>query len=79
MKKKVYQPIAVELKKDKSYYWCQCGQSKSQPFCDGSHKGYFCEPLLVTVSKDETKHLCTCKESNNKPYCDGTHIKVNEK
>lgn len=73
MSKKEFSPIAVELKKGKSYYWCQCGQSKDQPFCDGSHKGYFCEPILVTVKEDTTKHLCTCKKSGNKPYCDGTH------
>lgn len=73
MSKKEYKPISVDLKKGESYYWCQCGQSKAQPFCDGSHEGYFCEPLLVTVPEDATKKLCTCKESKNKPYCDGTH------
>ena len=73
MSKKEYKPIAVDLKKGDSYYWCQCGQSKEQPFCDGSHKGYFCEPLLVTVPEDQTKKLCTCKKTKNAPFCDGTH------
>ena len=76
MDKKEYKPISVDLKKGEQYHWCQCGQSKTQPFCDGSHKGYFCEPLLVTVTEDQTKKLCTCKESKNKPYCDGTHRKL---
>lgn len=77
MSKKKFEPIAVELKKGKNYYWCQCGQSKNQPFCDGSHQGYFCEPIAIVVEEDTKKHLCTCKQSNNKPYCDGTHKKVN--
>jgi CDGSH-type Zn-finger protein len=76
MDKKTFKPISVELKKGKIYNWCQCGHSKSQPFCDGSHKGYFCEPILVTVSEDQTRKLCTCKQSNDKPYCDGTHTKL---
>lgn len=76
MENKKYKPASVELKKDKLYYWCQCGNSKTEPFCDGSHKGYFCEPLLVTVKEDKIKKLCTCKHSNNKPFCDGTHKKL---
>ncbi len=73
MDKREFKPISVDLKKGKTYHWCQCGQSKSQPFCDGSHEGYFCEPLQVTVSEDQTKKLCTCKKTKTPPYCDGTH------
>ena len=73
MAKKEFKPIAVDLKKGKHYSWCQCGQSKEQPFCDGSHQGYFCEPVNFTVSEDKTKKLCTCKKTSNAPYCDGTH------
>ena len=76
MKKKDFQPIKVTLEKDKFYYWCQCGASQTQPFCDGSHKGYFCEPIEIVVSEKVEKHLCTCKNSGNKPYCDGTHAKL---
>ena len=46
-------PIAVEVEKDKSYYWCSCGQSKKQPFCDGSHKGTEFTPLAYKA--EETK------------------------
>ncbi|AIO18849.1 Iron-binding zinc finger CDGSH type [Candidatus Izimaplasma bacterium HR1] len=77
MSKKKREPIAVELKQNKQYYWCQCGQSDNQPFCDGSHKGYFCEPVMFTVSENITKKLCTCKNTSNPPYCDGTHRKFN--
>lgn len=70
---KKFTPISVDLKKGKQYLWCQCGQSKNQPFCDGSHEGYFCEPKLFVVEEDTTRKLCTCKKSKNAPYCDGTH------
>ena len=73
MEKKAFKPIKVKLEKDKFYYWCQCGASKSQPFCDGSHSGYFCEPIEIVVSETVEKNLCTCKKSAKKPYCDGTH------
>jgi len=75
MDKKEFNPIAVDLKKDKLYYWCKCGKSDNQPFCDGSHDGSSCEPLLFTVDEDKTKKLCTCKKTSNPPYCDGTHRK----
>lgn len=76
MAKKEFKPIAVDLKKDKLYYWCQCGESDNQPFCDGSHKGSLCEPVLFTVDEDKTKKLCTCKKTSTPPYCDGTHRKL---
>lgn len=78
MDKKKFSPIKVKLEKGKIYHWCQCGLSKSQPFCDGSHDGYFCEPKLVTVKEDTEKFLCTCKKTKNAPYCDGTHKEVNK-
>jgi CDGSH-type Zn-finger protein len=78
MAKKEFKPIKVELEKGKFYYWCQCGHSKNQPWCDGSHEAYYCEPKMFTVSENQTKHLCTCKKTGNAPYCDGTHRKVNE-
>lgn len=78
MDKKPYEPIAVDLKKDEFYYWCACGHSKSQPYCDGSHSGYYCEPLMFTVSEDKTRKLCTCKKTSTPPYCDGTHKTINK-
>ena len=55
------------------YWWCACGQSKKQPFCDGSHKGTEFTPMKFTVTQAETKRLCGCKHSKNAPFCDGTH------
>lgn len=73
MDKKKFEPITVELKKGKTYLWCQCGLSKNQPFCDGSHNADFCEPELIEPIEDTRSALCVCKKSKNKPYCDGTH------
>jgi glutamate synthase domain-containing protein 2 len=66
-------PIATEVKKGEEYSWCACGESKSQPFCDGSHASTSFEPLAFTAEKDEEAHLCTCKQTKNPPFCDGTH------
>ena len=65
--------IAIEVEKDKSYYWCSCGISSKQPFCDGSHKGTEFSPL--TYKADETKKVffCTCKQTSDQPMCDGSH------
>lgn len=67
-------PYAVDLVEGDTYYWCSCGKSKNQPFCDGAHKGTTFEPLVYIHDKpDEKKHLCGCKHSKSKPFCDGTH------
>jgi CDGSH iron-sulfur domain-containing protein 3 len=68
-------PIAVEVEKDKSYYWCSCGQSKKQPFCDGSHKGTEFTPLAYKAEETKKMFFCACKQTNNPPFCDGSHNK----
>jgi CDGSH iron-sulfur domain-containing protein 3 len=69
-------PIAVDVKEGKTYYWCACGRSSNQPFCDGSHKGTSFEPLAFTAEKDKKVYLCACKNTKNPPYCDGSHTKL---
>jgi len=66
-------PKQVILKKDEEYYFCACGRSKKQPFCDGSHTGTEFTPKAFTASRDGEAFLCACKHTANAPFCDGTH------
>ncbi len=69
-------PYGVEVEEGKSYWWCACGQSADQPFCDGSHKTTEFRPILYSATKTETVWFCGCKRSGDKPSCDGTHKNV---
>lgn len=66
-------PFATNVEKGKDYYWCACGKSKSQPFCDGSHKGSEFTPVKYTAGESKTVYFCGCKQSGNGALCDGTH------
>lgn len=55
------------------YFWCACGKSKNQPFCDGSHMGSGITPVQFRIDSTKDVWLCQCKHSGNKPFCDGTH------
>lgn len=69
-------PIAVELKAGEEYYFCTCGKSAKQPFCDGSHKGTQFTPKPFTAQEDGEAYLCKCKQTANAPFCDGTHARI---
>ncbi|MEO6717909.1 MAG: CDGSH iron-sulfur domain-containing protein [Novosphingobium sp.] len=71
MPQKAPYPVAVEA--GKSYYWCACGKSASQPFCDGSHKGSEFVPTKFTAEESKTVYFCGCKQSANGALCDATH------
>jgi CDGSH-type Zn-finger protein len=66
-------PIRVEVDAGKSYFWCTCGQSSKQPFCDGSHKDTSFTPMKWTAEEDGPKFFFTCKATKNQPFCDGSH------
>ncbi len=69
-------PYAVAVKAGKKYFWCACGRSAKQPFCDGSHKDTGFSPIEFSVDQGETVHFCGCKQSGGKPLCDGTHSRL---
>jgi CDGSH-type Zn-finger protein len=66
-------PYQVEVEEGHTYQFCQCGRSRAQPFCDGSHSSTGIVPLSFVAERNETLLLCGCKETGNPPFCDGTH------
>lgn len=69
-------PVQTDLESGKEYWFCACGKSEGQPFCDGSHKGTGITPMAFTAEETGPAWLCQCKRSGNLPYCDGTHKSV---
>jgi CDGSH-type Zn-finger protein len=66
-------PYPVEVEEGKTYYYCTCGKSEKQPFCDGSHKGSDFAPIEYTAEESKTVYFCGCKASKGEPLCDGSH------
>lgn len=71
-------PAKVELTKGDEYYFCTCGRSNNQPFCDGSHAGTDFKPKPFTAEESGDAYLCQCKHSANLPFCDGTHKQIGD-
>ncbi len=65
-------PTVLELEPG-TYWWCACGRSKNQPWCDGSHKGTEFSPVKLEVTEKKRYALCLCKHTKKSPLCDGTH------
>lgn len=72
------EPVAMRLEKGKTYLWCACGKSSTQPFCDGQHKGTGIEPLSFVAKDGHTQWLCNCKHTRRPPFCDGAHNKLDK-
>ncbi|HSG89429.1 MAG TPA: CDGSH iron-sulfur domain-containing protein [Pseudomonadales bacterium] len=69
-------PYPVDVEAGKKYFWCACGRSAKQPFCDGSHAGTDFTPMAWEATKTGTMYFCGCKHSGKKPLCDGAHSKL---
>ncbi len=70
------EPIIVDVTAGETYWWCACGKSKSQPFCDGSHQGSEFTPVQWLAEKDGPVAFCTCKQTDHSPRCDGNHKRI---
>ena len=69
-------PYPVEVTSGSKYFWCACGKSANQPFCDGSHEGTEFTPLKYQATEDKTLYFCGCKHTASAPLCDGSHNKL---
>lgn len=69
-------PYPVDVEAGKTYFWCACGKSGKQPFCDGSHKDTDFSPVKYTADKDSKVFFCGCKATGKTPVCDGSHAKL---
>jgi CDGSH-type Zn-finger protein len=65
-------PAVLELEPGE-YFWCKCGGSQNQPYCDGSHQGTGFEPVKFVIEEKKRVALCKCKQTDDDPFCDGTH------
>lgn len=66
-------PYPIDVESGKSYFWCSCGHSQKQPFCDGAHKGTAFSPIKYQATKSKKVFFCGCKVTASAPLCDGSH------
>ncbi len=69
-------PFPVDVESGKKYFWCACGRSANQPFCDGSHQDTEFTPVTYEAEQSKTLYFCGCKHTGGAPLCDGSHAKL---
>ena len=69
-------PYSLAVEANREYWWCACGRSKSQPLCDGSHRGTGVTPTAFTDAEHNEVWLRGCKATGRKPFCDGSHNRL---
>ncbi len=69
-------PFGVDVTAGEEYWWCACGRSATQPYCDGSHKDTGFKPVMFKAAETKRVFLCGCKKTGKTPFCDGTHNKL---
>jgi CDGSH-type Zn-finger protein len=69
-------PFPVDVESGKKYFWCACGKSANQPFCDGSHQDTEITPVTYEAEESKTLYFCGCKQTGGAPLCDGSHAKL---
>jgi CDGSH-type Zn-finger protein len=69
-------PFPVDVESGKKYFWCACGKSANQPFCDGSHQDTEITPVTYEAEESKTLYFCGCKQTGGVPLCDGSHAKL---
>ena len=69
-------PFPVDVVEGRTYWWCTCGRSARQPFCDGAHKETSLQPLAWKADATKTVWFCGCKATAKEPFCDGTHNRL---
>ncbi|MCW8908887.1 MAG: CDGSH iron-sulfur domain-containing protein [Sedimenticola sp.] len=69
-------PFAIDVEQGKAYFWCACGKSQTQPFCDGSHKTTSFRPVKYEATETTKVYFCGCKSTGSSPLCDGSHKKA---
>lgn len=69
-------PFPVDVEEGKKYFWCACGKSNKQPFCDGSHSGTGMAPVAYEATESKRVFFCGCKHSGKAAVCDGSHNRL---
>lgn len=71
-------PLRLEVTEGATYFWCACGRTQTEPWCDGSHKVTTIRPVKWVAPKSGTASVCACRATRRpgRVLCDGSHAAV---